>query len=412
MSLTATAVKQAKPKTKSFKISDGRGMYLQVMPNGSKYWRMKYRYLGREKTLALGVYPDVSLAEARRRREEARAMLANGTDPSEQKRITKLACFEEASNSFKSVSLEWFSKKMLDRSKSHRDRTIRALEKDIFPYIGSRPIAHLAAPDVLRVLRKIEARGAVETAHRAKQTMGQIFRYAVVTAKADRDPTADLKGALINPKKKHLASITNPTEVGKLLLAMDGYQGTLVVRTALLISPLLLCRPGELRHMEWNEINSQEERWEIPAEKMKIRQPHIVPLSRQALDLLMKIHSLTGRGKYVFPSARGASRPLSENGVRTALRSMGYTNQQMTPHGFRAMGRTLLDEELNYRLDWIEQQLAHTVRDANGRAYNRAAYLAQRKEMMQTWANYLDDLRAAASNSNVITASFQSKNFA
>jgi integrase len=270
---------------------------------------------------------------------------------------------------------------------------MRALEKDLFPQIGNRPISEITAPDLLMALRKIEARGAVETAHRAKQTAGQIFRFAIATGRAERDPSSDLKGALMNPKKKHLAAITEPKEVGKLLVAMDGFRGTPVVKTALLLSPLLFCRPGELRHMEWTEINWEEERWELPAEKMKMKQPHLVPLSKQALELLREHEKLTGRGRYVFPSARGASRPLSENGVRTALRTLGYDNDTMTPHGFRAMARTILDEVLNFRVDWIEHQLAHAVRDANGRAYNRTAHMEGRREMMQGWADYLDNLR-------------------
>jgi integrase len=239
-------------------------------------------------------------------------------------------------------------------------------------------------------LRKIEDRGALETAHRAKQTAGQVFRYAVATGRAERDPTGDLKGALGNPKGRHLAAITDPKEVGKLLVAMKGYTGTQVVKAALLLSPLLICRPGELRHMEWTEVKWEENSWELPGEKMKTKQPHVVPLSTQALDLLRELKKLTGNGRYVFPSARGASRPLSENGVRTALRTLGYDNNTMTPHGFRAMARTILDEVLDFRVDWIEHQLAHAVRDTNGRAYNRTTHLEGRRQMMQKWADYLD----------------------
>jgi len=259
---------------------------------------------------------------------------------------------------------------------------------------------------LLAVLRKIESRGAVETAHRAKQTAGQIFRFAVSTGRAERDPSADLSGALKTPKKKHLASITDPKEVGKLLLAIDNFQGTATVTAALSLSPLLFARPGELRHMEWEEINWEGGQWEIPAEKMKIKQPHIVPLCKQAIAILKELQLLTGRGKYVFPSARGASRPLSDNGVRTALRTLGYDNDTMTPHGFRATARTLLDEVLGFRIEWIEQQLAHTVRDPQGRAYNRTKHLPQRKDMMQKWADYLDNLKAQAASSNVITGDF------
>ena len=282
------------------------------------------------------------------------------------------------------------------KSNSYHDRTLRILEKDLFPYLGARPIAQITAPELLAVLRRIENRGAVDIAHRAKQTSGLIFRYAIATGRAERDPSRDITGALRNRRKIHHAAITDPKEVGKLLVAIDGYTGTPVVKTALKLSPLLFQRPGEIRHMEWSEINWEQRRWEIPAEKMKMRVDHIVPLCQQALDLLTELQRLTGRGKYVFPSARGASRPLSENGVRVALRTIGYANEQMTPHGFRAMARTILDEVLNYRVDWIEHQLAHAVKDPTGRAYNRTAHLEGRTKMMQAWADYLDSLKDEA----------------
>jgi integrase len=327
------------------------------------------------------------------RHQEARNKLNQGIDPAEHRKVEKLTRNLAAADSFEAIALEWFGAKMHDRSQSHQKRTLSALEKDLFPPLGNRPIASITAPELLAALRKIEDRGAVETAHRAKQTAGQIFRYAVVTGRAERDPSGDLKGALKNPKKNHLAAITKPEEVGRLLVALDGFTGTPAVRAALLLSPLLFQRPGEIRHMEWAEIDWEAKRWEIPAEKMKMRQPHIVPLSQQAIEILHELHPLTGRGKYVFPSARGASRCLSENGVRTALRTLGYDNDTMTPHGFRAMARTLLDEVLGYRVDWIEHQLAHAVRDPNGRAYNRTAHLEGRAEMMQAWADYLDRLQ-------------------
>jgi integrase len=267
--------------------------------------------------------------------------------------------------------------------------------------LGNRPISQITSAELLLALRKVEERGAIDMAHRAKQTAGQVFRYAVATGRAERDPSGDLRGALKTKTKKHYAAITDPAEVARLLLAIDAFQGTSTVKAALQLSPLLFQRPGEIRGMEWAEINWEEERWEIPADKMKIRQPHIVPLCTQSIDLLKGLHRLTGRGRYVFPSARGASRCLSENGVRSALRTMGYDNDTMTPHGFRAMARTIMDEVLNYRVDWIEQQLAHAVRDANGRAYNRTAHLPQRKDMMQGWADYLDNLKAQATAGNV-----------
>ncbi len=408
MPLTATAAKQAKPKGKDYKLSDTKGLFLLVKRNGSKYWRLKYRFGGKEKLLALGVFPEVSLKEAREKQADARKLLANGSDPGEAKRAKKSAQHQSSDNSFEVIALEWFNIKMSDKSKSHQDRTKRALEKDFFPALGRLPISDITPPTLLSALRKIESRGAIETAHRAKQVAGQIFRYAVATGRADRDPSADLSGALKPPKEKHFSAITEPKAVGQLLIAIESFQGTATVKAALRLSPILFCRPGELRHMEWDEINWEENRWEIAADKMKLKQPHIVPLSKQALSILKDHQQLTGRGRFVFPSARGASRPLSENGVRTALRTMGYDNDTMTPHGFRAMARTLLDEVLGYRIEWIEQQLAHTVKDTLGRAYNRTSHLVDRTAMMQAWSDYLDNLKYETQNQNVITGAFRS----
>ena len=284
---------------------------------------------------------------------------------------------------------------MSDKSDSYRVRSLRILEKDLYPFIGNRPIKSISVPELLAALRKIEARGAVDIAHRAKQLAGLVFRYAIASGRAETDPSRDLAAALKTHIKKHYASITDPSEVGKLLVAIDSYQGTPGVKAALQLSALLFQRPGEIRHMEWDEINWSKAQWEIPGYKMKMKEPHVVPLSRQSLIVLQGLRTLGGAGKYVFPSPRGATRPLSENGVRTALRAMGYTNDQMTSHGFRAMARTMLDEQLNYRPDFIEHQLAHAVRDPNGRAYNRTKYLAQRQEMMQKWADYLDELASS-----------------
>lgn len=402
MPLTATAVRQALPKAKPYKLSDGHGLFLLVNPKGAKYWRYKYRYGGKEKTLALGVFPEVSLKDARVAHQEARTKLDKGVDPGEERRVQKLTRNLAAADSFEAVALEWFGKVMPDKSESYRVRTRRILEKDLFPVIGQRPVGAIKPPEMLAALRRIEARGANDIAHRAKQTAGQIFRYAVVTGRAERDPSADLKGALAPRQKQHHAAITDPNEVGRLMVAIDGFTGTPVVKTAVQLSALLFQRPGEIRAMEWSEINWDQARWEIPAAKMKMRAPHIVPLSRQALELLEELHLLTGRGRYVFPSARGASRCLSENTVRIALRAMGYDKDTMTAHGFRAMARTILDEVLGCRVDWIEHQLAHAVRDANGRAYNRTAHLEGRARMMQQWADYLDQLKTQASAGNVI----------
>ncbi|MCG8392155.1 MAG: integrase arm-type DNA-binding domain-containing protein [Pseudomonadales bacterium] len=402
MPLTATAVRQALPKAKAYKLSDSHGLFLLVNPKGAKYWRYKYRYGGKEKTLALGVFPEVSLKDARVAHQEARAKLDKGLDPGQERRIEKLTRNLAAADSFEAVALEWFGKVMPDKSESYRVRTRRILEKDLFPVLGQRPVGAIKPPEMLAALRRIEARGANDIAHRAKQTAGQVFRYAVATGRAERDPSADLKGALVPRNKKHHAAITDPAAVGRLMVAIDGFAGTPIVKTALQLSALLFQRPGEIRAMEWAEINWEQARWEIPAEKMKMRTPHVVPLCRQALELLEELHLLTGRGRYVFPSARGASRCISENTVRIALRTMGYDKETMTAHGFRAMARTILDEVLGCRVDWIEHQLAHAVKDANGRAYNRTAHLEGRAQMMQQWADYLDQLRVQEEAGNVV----------
>ena len=389
--LTASAVKQSKCSGRAYKMADGGGLYLHVKSSG-KYWRYKYRVEGTEKLLALGVFPDISLAEARKRHQTAREELTNGIDPSEVRKVQKITKSLTNKDGFEAVAREWFNQRLLDKSASHKVRTMRILEKDLFPSIGNRPISKITAPELLAVLRKIEER-TIDIAHRAKQVASAVFRYAVATGRAKDDPSRDLTGALKTRTKAHHAAITDPEELGRLLVAMDGYEGSLVVTTALQLSALLFQRPGEIRHMEWLEINWEKNLWEIPASKMKMNLDHLVPLCRQARELLTQIHKLTGRAKYVFPSARGASRPLSENGVRTALRSLEFDNNTMTPHGFRATARTILDEELECRVDFIEHQLAHAVRDANGRAYNRTTHLEGRTKMMQQWADYLDDLR-------------------
>lgn len=392
--LTVNEIKHSKPGTKPAKLADGGGLYLLVKPSGAKYWRYDYRYLSKRRTLALGVFPDVSLADARKRLFHAKDKLSNGIDPGEVRKVEKLTRHLVAEDSFEAVAREWFNQVMADKSASYRDRTGRILEKDLYPVLGSRPVSLVSPLELLGALRRIESRGALDIAHRAKQTASLVFRYAVATGRADRDPSGDLRGALPPKRKKHHAALTEPKAVARLLVAMDNFAGTPVVKTALQLSALLFQRPGEIRQMEWAEINWEARRWEIPAEKMKMRQPHIVPLSRQSQALLRELQALTGRGRFVFPSARGQVRSLSENGVRTALRTMGYDNLTMTPHGFRAMARTMLDEVLNYRIDWIEHQLAHAVRDATGRAYNRTAHLEGRAQLMQGWADYLDELKA------------------
>lgn len=397
MSLTDTKLRAAKPTDKDYKLFDEKGMFLLVKKNGSRYWRLKYRVDGKEKLLALGVYPDVSLAQARQARDNARSLLAQGIDPSQHKQAVKAARQEAAANSFEVVALEWMTKRG-KKSKAGDVRLLRILHKDLFPIIGNRPIGEITPPELLKALRRIEGRGALETAQKARHHAGQIFRYAVATGRAERDPSTDLRGALKLPQTKHFASITDPKAAGDLMRAIHAYQATPVVMAAIRLAPLVFCRPGELRHLEWQEVDFAEHRILIPADKMKMREDHIIPLSTQALEILNDLHPHTSKSAYVFPNARGLARPMSENALRVALRTMGYTNEQMTPHGFRAMARTLLDEVLNFPVDWIEHQLAHAVRDANGRAYNRTRHLEQRRHMMQVWADYLDGLREGVSN--------------
>lgn len=392
MKLTASQVKSAKPAIKAYKLSDGRGLYLLVQPNGAKYWRLKYRLGRKEKLLAIGVYPDVSLAQARAACDEAKALLRDNRDPSLVKQLRKNFLVEQSNHTFEAIATEWFEQKMMPMSVGYKARTWRLLENDLFPTIGKSPIAEVSAVQLLEALRTIERR-TVYIAHRAKQTCSQIFRYAISTGRTDRDIASDLTGALRPRTVKHAATLLDPNSIGQLLRSIDAYSGSMVVRGALQLSPLLFVRPGELRTMEWQEINWDKRRWEIPSSKMKMREAHIVPLAKQSLEVLAQMEPLTGRGSFVFPSARKGGRPLSDNGVRTALRSMGYSNEQISPHGFRAMARTLLDEELSFPVDHIEQQLAHAVKDPLGRAYNRTKHLDERAKMMQRWADYLDELR-------------------
>jgi len=396
MSLTDTTVRNAKPGEKTARIFDGGGLYLEVAPSGGKWWRLKYRHGGKEKRLSLGVYPDVSLKDARQRRDDARKLLANDIDPAENRKAVKAARVERAGNSFEVIAREWYAKNSPNWAENHGKRILQRFERDLFPWIGGRPIAEITAPELLAVLRRIEARGAVETAHRAHQNCGQVFRYAIATGRAVRDPSPDLKGALPPVKEKHLAAITDPKAIGPLLRAMDDYQGQFVTKCALRLAPLVFVRPGELRKAEWVEFDLDKAEWNIPAERMKMREPHLVPLSAQAVSILRELHALTGGGKYVFPGARTTKRPMSDNAILAALRRMGFTKDEMSGHGFRAMARTILDEVLQVRPDYIEHQLAHAVRDPNGRAYNRTAHLAERRKMMQLWADYLDKQKAGA----------------
>lgn len=392
MKLTDSAIRNAKrgaPPHNKTKLFDGGGLYVFLHPNGGKYWRLKYRIEGREKVLALGTYPEVKLASARRRRQEARDLLAEGIDPSKVKRAAR----DNQSDSFQAVAEEWISLKETTWSTSNAKKVRRQLEKDVYPWIGKESVGSITAAELLRVARRIESRGAIETAHRALQNCGQVFRYAVATGRGDRDPTADLKGALTPVRAKHHASVTDPKAVAALLRAIDGYDGQPATRAALRLAPLLFVRPGELRRAEWAEIDLKAREWRIPADKMKSREPHLVPLSRQAVEILKELQPLTDQGRYVFPSIRSADRPMSENTVNGALRRLGYASDEMTGHGFRSLASTLLNEQ-GWNRDAIERQLAHAERNAVRAAYNYAEHLPGRRRMMQAWADYLDNLKA------------------
>ncbi len=402
MALTDTTIKTAKPADKPVKMTDGDGLYLLIHPNGGKWWRFDYRFDGKRKTLSMGVYPDVPLKAARDRRDDARKQIANGIDPGEHRKTHKSARADAVANSFETVAREWFTKLLPTWTPDHADKIIKRLERDVFPWIGGKPIADLNAPAVLTTIRRIEARGRLETAHRALQNCGQVFRYAVATGRAERDPTGDLRGALPPTREKHMAAITEPAEVGALLRAIDAFRGTLIVQSALKLSALVFVRPGELRQAEWSEIDLDKGEWNIPASRMKgwtrkgITTPHLVPLAPQAVAILQELRPLTGKGAHVF-AGRDPKKPMSNAAVNAALRRMGYdTKTEMTGHGFRAMARTILHEELGADRDVIEHQLAHAVPDALGTAYNRTKFIKERRAMMARWADYLDKLKTGA----------------
>ena len=391
MPLTNAAIRNANSGKKTRKLYDERGLYLEISPNGGKWWRFKYRYIGKEKRLSLGVYPDVTLKMARERREESRKLLANGIDPSENRKAQKLANGGE--NSFEVIAREWLAKYSTNWTADHGGRIFRRLERDVFPWIGDKQIAKVTAPELLFLIQRIEKRGALETAHRALGNCGQVFRYAIATGRAERDLSGDLRGALPPAKGEHFAAITEPKQVAEILRAIDGYEGSLTVQCALRLAPLVFVRPGELRKAEWINIDFDKAEWRYMVTKTDTQ--HIVPLSQQAVGIFKELQPLTGNGRYVFPGARSKQRPMSDNAILAAMRRMGIAKEEMSGHGFRAMARTILDEVLGVRPDFIEHQLAHAVRDPNGRAYNRTAHLPERKKMMQQWADYLDKLKAS-----------------
>jgi integrase len=392
--LSDTAVRNAKPREKTYTLGDGEGMYLEVMPNGTKFWRMAYMQPnGKKNRLTFGKYPIVTLAEARTKRLAARRLLDQGIDPGRAKREEKEAKATAAQHTFEGVARAWLAKTAASRAASTQDKNTAWLEGNIFPVIGSLPISTIKPKDVLSALRRIEARGAIESAHKIKQLCGQVFRFAVASGLADRDVTVDLRGALSAVPEAHYAAITDPKEAGELLRSIDAYNGHAYAITALKLAPLVFVRPGELRTAEWSEIDLDAAEWRIPGSKMKMGQDHIVPLARQAVELLRDLRAMTGHGKFVFPSVRTGARCMSENTINAALRGMGYSKDVMTGHGFRAMARTIMDEVLDERVDLIEHQLAHAVKDPNGRAYNRTAHLPARRLMMQRWADYLDAIK-------------------
>jgi integrase len=396
MPLNEMKIRNARPKEKPFKLTDGDGLFLLVTPQGGKWWRFRYRFDGKEKMLSFGTYPEIGLLDARDRRFEARKQVAKGIDPGEVRKAQKAAKVANCENSFEVVAREWHGKFAKTWSAVHANTIKDRLEKEVFPWIGNSPVGDIKAPELLKVLRRMESRGALDTAHRVRNHCSQVFRYAIATGRAERDSAADLRGALPPVKNNHFAAPTDPKEVIPLLKAIDGYEGSFVVKCALQLAPLVFVRPGELRQAEWSEIDLDTAEWNIPGARMKMKEPHLVPLSTQALKVLNDLKPLTEHGKYVFPSHRSPLRCMSENAVNAALRRMGFEKSEITGHGFRAMARTILDEVLQVRPDFIEHQLAHAVRDPNGRAYNRTAHLAERRKMMQLWADYLDGLKNGA----------------
>jgi integrase len=391
--LTDTAIRKAKATGKRQRLYDAGGMYMEVSPTGGKWWRFKYRFAGKAKLLSLGIYPEVTLADARTKLADARKLLHDGTDPSAHRKMLKASSVDAATNTLKNIAEEWLARFQETWAPSHTRSIRQRFANDVYPWIGSRPIAAITPPEVLAVLRRIEARGCLETAHRVRMHLSGLFRFAVATARAERDPTADLRGALPASQPEHMAAVTEPAKLAELLRMIFSYdEGTPIVAAALKLAPMLFVRPGELRAAKWADIDLAKAEWRFTTSKTK--QPHIVPLAKQAVAILRELRPLTGLFPYVFPSQRSRSRPMSDAAINAALRRLGIDKATASGHGFRATARTLLDEVLGFRVDLIEAQLAHAVRDPNGRAYNRTAFLPERKAMMQRWADYLGVLAA------------------
>lgn len=395
MALTNLQINKAKPAQKAYKLVDSGGLYLLVTPAGSKCWRFKYRYLGKEKLLSIGQYPHVSLTDAREARDKAKKLLAAGEDPAHIKQSQKHVAMQEAANTFESVAREWHDKTKVKLVPKTAARRLSLLERAIFPSIGKLSIGKVKASELLQTINKIEAKGNHETAHRALQVCGQIFRYAIATERATADLSLVLKGALTPVKVKHHASITDPKEISQLLKDIDNYEGAYLTKQALKLAPLVFVRPGELRCAEWSEIDFDKKEWRISAQKMKMKEVHIIPLSKQALLIFTELKETALNSKFVFPATTSIKRPMSDNTLNMALRRMGYEKSKMTAHGFRSMASTILHEQ-GWPHDAIERQLAHAQRNKVSAAYNYAEYLPKRREMMQAWANYLDGLKSGA----------------
>ncbi|HDR9880340.1 TPA: DUF4102 domain-containing protein [Burkholderia cenocepacia] len=399
MSLTDTQVRNARYNTEGTgnRLSDGGRMYLQLAQSGAKYWRMNYRFAGKDKTLALGVYPDVSLASARKKRDEARETLAAGIDPGEAKRAEKRAVRIALANSFEIIANGWMDERKTTVELAQYEKTLARFNNDVLPWLGKRPITDIDAPEILAVLKRIDGRGARYTSHRVRSEISRVFRYGIKEGLCKTDPAKDLIGAIPAPLEKHFASITEPAKVAEMLRAFDGFSGTFPVLCALKLAPMLFVRPGELRRAEWPQFDLDKGEWRYLVSKT--RKEHLVPLATQAIVVLRELHALTGHGRYVFPGARSTLRPMSEAAVNAALRRLGYdTRTEITGHGFRAMARTILHEELEHKPEVIEHQLAHAVPDNLGSAYNRTKFIRERRVMMQEWADYLDRLKSGIAN--------------
>jgi len=403
VALNTLTIKSAKPKAKKYRLPDGSGLYLEVTPSGGKLWRMKYRFLKKEKLLSFGAFPNVSLKDARAFKDEAKRLLSNDVDPSAIKKELKQSKLADAQNSFEIVTREWIDKNRSKWVASNTKHVVARFERLVFPKLGSKSINDVTAPDLLTIIRSIEKSGTIYTAHKVLQNCGQIFRYAMATARTTTDPTTALKGALPPVQSKHHASITDPKKIGGLLRAINGYEGNYITQCALKLAPLVIVRPGELRHAEWQEIDLEKAEWRIPAEKMKMKAVHIVPLSKQAITILEDIHAVTGHGQYVFPSVRTNRRPMSENTINAGLRRLGYTKEEMTGHGFRSMASTLLNEQ-GWHWDAIERQLAHAERNSIRAAYNYAEHMPERIKMMQHYADYLEGLASGADVVSLLSA--------